>query len=566
VKRTTRVAVVAGCVAVTAAGAGAIVAVRRRAGSTRRAAESPPAPPPVAAEDTPARHAPPRARGKRGRAVAAIATAVVVVAAAAGTGAVLAFQDGGGAGGDGRAAPSPTAPASTAPAVAAPYEGWVDPASVGRPYYGATVPGVLTFRGNPTRTYYGHGPVPGAPHAVWQYPGAAMCSVSEDRGEVSNWCGTGWTGEPAVFERDGRTWLVFGAYDRAVHFLDAVTGQDILPPFPTGDLIKGSVTIDPNGFPLVYVGSRDGFYRVLAFDREQPTELWRLSATDVSPTRWNDDWDGSRLVLGDYLFAGGENSQMHIVKLNRATGPDGKVTVSPALVWNAPGWDDELLAAADGEVSIENSVAVSGDTLYFANSAGLVQGWDISGLRTRGAPPQRVFRFWTGEDTDASVVVDEHGMLYVGSEWEKKRPRAAEVGQMMKLDPHRPDNPLVWSQRDDGAGKSGVWGTPAVYGDLVIFTTYSGRAVGIDRSTGLVRWEKRLPAPLMGSPSVVDGIWLQGDCYGVLHAYDVRNTALDPPELWQVPLGSCIESTPAVWNGRIYLGTRGGFVYGIGDA
>ena len=36
--------------------------------------------------------------------------------------------------------------------------------------------------------------------------------------------GTGWTGEPAVFERDGRTWVVFGAYDRALHFVDADTG------------------------------------------------------------------------------------------------------------------------------------------------------------------------------------------------------------------------------------------------------------------------------------------------------------------------------------------------------
>jgi outer membrane protein assembly factor BamB len=74
-----------------------------------------------------------------------------------------------------------------------------------------------------------------------------------------------------------------------------------------------------------------------------------------------------------------------------------------------------------------------------------------------------------------------------------------------------------------------------------------------------------LSSPLMGSPSVVDGIWIQGDCGGVLHAYDVRDPHADPPEMWQVPLGSCIESTPAIWNGRIYIGTRGGFVHGIGD-
>jgi outer membrane protein assembly factor BamB len=394
-----------------------------------------------------------------------------------------------------------------------------------------------------------------------------MCSPSEDRGETTTWCGNGWTGEPAVFERDGRTWVVFNGYDRAEHFVDAATGRDILPPFPTGDIIKGSVTVDPDGYPLVYFGSRDNSFRVVAIDRPQATELYRLSAHDVSPTLWNDDWDGSGLVLDDYLFEGGENSQIHIVKLNRATGPDGLVRVAPQLVFHAPGWDDqELRDVGDTEVSIENSVAISGNTLYFANSGGLVQGWDISGMIDgSGRPPTRTFRFWTGEDTDGSVVVDEQGKLYVGSEWERHNARGAQVGQMMKLDPAAP-NPLVWSQKDQGAAKAGVFSTAGIYGDVAVYTTYTGRAVAIDRTTGQVRWEKRLPAPLMGSPAIVDGIWLQGDCAGFLHAYDLRVGPGDPPEIWRVPLGSCIEATPAVWKGRIYVGTRGGFEYALADA
>ncbi|MGQ0804799.1 MAG: outer membrane protein assembly factor BamB family protein [Actinomycetota bacterium] len=504
-------------------------------------------------------------RRRRGR-VLAIAASGVVVAGAAGVGIVLLGGDDDGGGSTRRASstdPTTTTAAATT-TTAPPFVGFVDPATVGQPY-GTTVPGVLTFRGNPTRTYYGQGPVPAAPQSIWQYPGASMCSLSEDRGETTNWCGTGWTGQPAVFERDGRTWVIFGAYDRAVHFVDAATGQDIIPPFPTGDIIKGSVTVDPDGFPIVYTGSRDGFYRAIAFDRPQPTELWKMNAEDVQPTMWNDDWDGSAIVLNDFLFEGGENSQFHIVKLNRATGPDGLVTVAPQLVFNAPGWDDELIAAAGSEVSIEGSVSIFGDIVYFANSGGLVQGWDISGLRTGAGPPTRVFRFWTGDDTDASVVVDEAGMLYVGSEWERKNGRGTEVGQIMKLNPAAPDNPLVWSQKDDGADKAGVFGTPGIYNDLVIYTTYTGRAIGIDRNTGAIRFEKKLPAPLMGSPVIVDGVWLQGDCGGVLHAYDVRNTLVDPPELWSVTLGGCIESTPTVWKGRIYVGTRAGSFFAIGD-
>lgn len=466
------------------------------------------------------------------------------------------------------AAPAPTtAPTvvTTPPTTVPPFVGWVNPASAFASYPGATVAGLLTFRGNPTRTWHGLGPVPGVPRVLWRTPGERMCSLSKEFDQETNWCGTGWTGQPAVFERDGRTWVVFGGYDRAVHFVDAATGEDILPPFPTGDIIKGSVTIDPDGFPLVYTGSRDNYLRVLAFDGGEVRELWRLSANAVSPVLWNDDWDGSPLVLGDYLFEGGENSQIHVVRLNRAYGGDGRVAVNPSLAFHAPGWDDELLRAVGSEVSIENSVAISGDRLYFGNSGGLIQGWDISALRTGTGEPQRVFRFWTGDDTDGTIAVDEMGMLYVGAEWERHNDRSKEVGQMMKLDPSRPDQPLVWSQRDDGLGKAGVYSSAAVVGDLVIFTTYSGRAVGLDRATGAIRWEKRLPAPLMGSPVVVDGVWIQGDCSGTLRAFDVRNTAVDPPELWRVPLGGCIESTPAVWKGRIYVGTRAGFVMAVGD-
>jgi hypothetical protein len=456
-----------------------------------------------------------------------------------------------------------TAPAPTTTTVP-PFDGWVDPASSGQPFPRARVNGLLTFRGNPTRSYYGEGPVPRQPQHQWAYPSSGgMCSESTDGEGTRTWCGTGWTGQPAVFERDGRTWVVFGAYDRAIHFVDAATGQDIIPPFPTGDIIKGSVTIDPQGYPIVYSGSRDNYLRAIAFDRPQPTELWKLSADAVSPTMWNDDWDGSPMVLGDWLFEGGENSQFHVVKLNRHYDDAGLAQVAPQLVFNAPGWDDQLLSElGDTDVSIENSVAISGNTVYFSNSGGLVQGWDISGLRD-GRMPTRTFRFWTGDDTDASVVADEDGFLYVASEWERHNARATEAGQIFKLDPRHPNRPVVWSLADQGADTAGVWATPALHRDLVIVPTNGGAVKGIDRRTGEVRWELDLPGPTWQSPVVVDDVLLQGDCNGVLHAYDVSDTTVSPPELWQIEIGGCIESTPAVWHGQLFFGTRAGQVHAI---
>ena len=443
-----------------------------------------------------------------------------------------------------------------------PYEGWVDPATAGEPW-GETVNGLLTFRGNPTRTFYGSGPVPLDPRIVWQFPrGNAMCNVSFVGEQAINWCGSGWTGQPAIFERGDVTWVAFGAYSRDVHFLDADSGERLLPDFETGDIIKGSITIDPDGYPLAYIGSRDDYYRVLALDRDEPTELWRLWAFDVSPTKWNNDWDGAGLVIDDYLFVGGENSQFHIVKLNRDYGADGLVTVDPELVFNARGWDDELTAAVGSNVSIESSVAISGNTVYFANSGGLIQGWDITDL-DRGVEPERVFRYWAGDDIDATLVIDAEGMIYAGVEYERGNARSREVGQIIKLDPTSPDDPLVWGVEERPRLDSGVWATPGLHRDLLIVPTDTGKVLGIDTATGEVRWTKQLPGPTWPSPVIVDDVWIQGDCGGWLYAYDVSDTSVEPPELWRMDLKSCIESTPAVWDGLIVIGTRGGWIFGI---
>ena len=446
----------------------------------------------------------------------------------------------------------------------------VNPASSGHMWSGE-VPGILTFRGNPTRSYYGRGPVPSAPKVEWYHPQeGGMCRESTVGSQTKTWCGTGWTGQPAVFERDGRTWVVFGAYDGAVHFMDAETGEDILPPFQTDDIIKGSVTVDPDGYPIVYSGSRDNYYRAIAIDRPgEAVELWRLSAEAVSPTLWNDDWDSSGLILDDFLLEGGENSQFHMVKLNRDYGDDGLVTVDPQLVFNTPSWDqqviDDLAGNRANEMSIENSVSVSGNTVYWANSGGLVMGWDLGPLIEGTGDPEQTFRFWTGDDTDASIVIDAEGFLYVAIEYERGNARAAEVGQLVKLDPSKPEDPIVWSYEDRVASTAGFWSTPALYEDVVINATNAGKLLALDQETGQERWSLDLAGPTWQSPVIVEDTLVYGDCNGTLRGYDVSDTTKVPPLLWEVALGGCIESTPAVWDGRIFVGTRAGRMFALSD-
>ena len=145
------------------------------------------------------------------------------------------------------------------------------------------------------------------------------------------------------FERDGITWTIFGALDGAIHFLDADTGNQLLKPLQTDDIIKGSVTVDPDGFPIVYTGGRDDLLRLVAIDRGEPLVLWSLDSDTVEGSIWNNDRDGAPLLINDYLFIGGENSVFHIIKLNRSYDEDGFVMAEPELVFAVPGYDDDLI-------------------------------------------------------------------------------------------------------------------------------------------------------------------------------------------------------------------------------
>jgi hypothetical protein len=447
------------------------------------------------------------------------------------------------------------------------------PAVIPQPVNGGFA-GITTWRGNETRTYYGEGPVPVAPVVRWRAPvdGSKMCSESaegRDPGALKEWCGTGWTGQPNVVPAFRRMEVREGAYDGAYHFLDAGSGAPLRPELATGDLAKGSATTDPDGYPLYYAGSRDNLLRIVAMDRAEPTVLWTLDAVSSVPRPlWNDDWDGAALVVDGHLLVGGENGWFYVVRLNRGYDPRGQVTVSPEVVTAVPGFDDELLQqAGDEDVSIESSVAVHDGVAYFANSGGLVQGWDVSDVLTGGDRVVKVFEFWTGDDTDATIVIDEYGMLYVASEFQRFNERARTVGQLMKLDPSSAD-PLVWSLPAmeigfDGAG--GSWSTPALWGDFVYFTTAAGRVLGVDRRSGDIAWEMQIGSPAIGSPVVVDGTLIQGDCTGRLYAWDVSDMISTPQLRWSLDLGDCIESTPAVWRGWIYVGTREGYLYGVAD-
>jgi outer membrane protein assembly factor BamB len=445
-------------------------------------------------------------------------------------------------------------------------EGLVPGWTVGLPW--GEVEGLLMFRGNPTRTYYGEGPVPQSPEVLWRFPDSAMCGNSPVGGEDKVWCGSGWTGQPLVWERpDGITEVIFGAYDKRIHFVDAATGERTRPDFNMGDIIKGTPTLDPDGFPLVYSGSRSSRFRVVAIDRADPTELWGLEASAVDGI-WNNDWDSNPVIVDDYLYVGGENSWFFIIKLNRGYDAAGMVTVDPQLVFSMPAWTDELRNAIGNDQSVENSPAVFENRVYFANSAGRVVGLDVSDIAAGNV--SIVFDFWTGDDTDATIVIDEDGMLYVSSHSDHDTARSAELGYFMKLDPYQPEDPVVWSipLPNSGGVAGGIWATPALFGDVIYVPANTGELIGVDIATGETVWFDSVGTHAWSSPVVVDDtLVLAVGCESqpAIRAYDVANPR-QPVELWELPRESaCIESTVTIWKGRMFVGSRDGFFYAFGD-
>lgn len=443
---------------------------------------------------------------------------------------------------------------------------WASPEYVFAPYEGARR-GILTFRGNPTRNFYGKGPIPSQkPRIRWVYPkDSSMCSVSYLREKGDTWCGMGWTGQPGIFEENGSLVIAFGAFDKKVHMLDALTGRDIKKPLATGDIIKGSVTIDPDGYPYLYIGSRDNYMRAISFEGDELKEAWKLNAYDVKPVLWDDDWDASPLILKDHLITGGENGHLHLVKLNRRRLNNGRASINPILRFNAPGWDERLLRDfPKPAVSIENSVAVYENTVYFANSAGLLQGWDLTHF-LKGEKPKRTFRLWLGDDTDATITIDREGHLYVASEYEIGNHRSQVVGQITKIDPNQKgDSAIIWRKHIRSKKPDGVWASPALTASELIVPTDSGKVIGINNKTGKTMWELNYGTqPLWSSPVVIDDKMLIATCDGRLESYNLRQ-GLAPKKIWSLKVSNgCFEATAAVWDGKIFIGNRDGRLYGI---
>ena len=446
------------------------------------------------------------------------------------------------------------------------------------------VEGVTTFRGNNYRDSAAYGNIPDDPEEleiVWSV------AVSQ----IDDWGGVGWTGQCAIVrwpeevvrimnvreEKKGGplTEVIYATLDGRVYFLDLYDGQATRPAINIGAPIKGSVTVDPRGYPLLYVGqgipeanghSVDIGTRIFSLIDQQL--LFFLDGDDSFAQRSWYAFDAAPLVDGktDTMLQVGENAILYLVKLNTDYDPEaGTISIDPKV--------DRYVfrSRVSDQPGMENSLAVYNDYGYFVDNSGLLQCVDLNTLTC-------VWAGDTGDDTDATIVLEEEAdgtvALYTATEREHSasydenaylRKINALTGEMLWKLPVK----VYTSEGNEG----GSFATPALgkgeLGDLIFAhmtrTPDDGATLmAVDKESGEVVWRVAMGSGGWSSPVCVydasgKGYVLVGSSSGALRLYEGRTGRI----ISICDLKGNIEGSPAVFEDMLVVGTRAKRIFGV---
>lgn len=215
----------------------------------------------------------------------------------------------------------------------------------------ATLPGVMTFRGNNYRSdpTYGYAELTENDlQTIWSKQTGALTSGS------STWSGSGWTGQPLIVkwpaevkqhmnmydwakEKDDLVEVIYACMDGNVYFLDLTTGEPTRDTMSIGYTFKGAGALDPRGYPIMYLGaginSNQGPARVFVINLLDCSVMHTFGNSDAfAPRSGVSFFDSSALVDAetDTLIYPGENGVLYLVKLGTNYNEKaGTLSISP---------------------------------------------------------------------------------------------------------------------------------------------------------------------------------------------------------------------------------------------
>jgi outer membrane protein assembly factor BamB len=131
-----------------------------------------------------------------------------------------------------------------------------------------------------------------------------------------------------------------------------------------------------------------------------------------------------------------------------------------------------------------------------------------------------------------------------------------------------PDLPLPWGHESGDRYLS----SPAVVGDTVLLGGGDGVLRSVALATGRIQWEAHTSGRIRSSPAIADGLVVVGDADGVVYGFALTNGALrwrhetEGHMLLSARFGydrRTIQSSPAIMDGRVFVGARDGYLYAI---
>jgi len=381
------------------------------------------------------------------------------------------------------------------------------------------------------------------------------------------------------------------------------------------DIIKSSPTVIEDPHPadeadkyLVLAGSRRGWpssytdpslapYRAVSFGTGK--EVWRLPVPLTAS--YSRDVDGSGFFLNGHMFSGVESGWFYKLDPFETSAWGAYRTpriIAQRLLLGDPG----DASAHGGNLVLEASPSLIGDTIYISSGAGHVYGMRKSDLKV-------VWDYRTGSDLDGTPVPTSSGKLLVAVE---KQYIQGHGGALM-LDPKKSGSKAVEWFFPTGDRTLGDW-LGGIIGSVAVNDAYDpwGRRprlaafIAIDGNLYVVAQDAladgTVPGPNLdgpyhtpkliatfpvgggiSTPIMVDDTIVCAAYDAIVHLYGVKwraakkgdAGALKSPdggwftarikETASFSGGGGYESTPVMWKGRVFIGSRDGSLYCLGD-
>lgn len=444
--------------------------------------------------------------------------------------------------------------------------------------------GITTFRGNNWRN--------GATFGTANVVNRALSEKWRKSIGALEWTGCGWTGQPLVVRWDDETKNIMNLYpekkaksglveaiyatlDGHIYFYDLDDGSYTRDPIWIGMNFKGAGTLDPRGYPLMYVGS--GLYRggkapcMFIISLIEGKVIYEQSGADSLRKRSWCAFDSAPLVNAqtDTIIWPGESGMLYTIKLNSVYDKAaGTVSVSPETTVKA-----RYTTNLNRTLGFESSAVAVGENLYIADNGGMLFCVNANTM-------DLVWAQNTRDDVNATPVFeatsDGRGYLYTATSMEY----GGGTSYIYKLDAATGD--IIWERSYGGIlynknVSGGVLASPVLgksgtpLEGMIIYpvgktnNSSGGLLVALNTTTGETVWEKKMSSYTWSSPCAVYAS--DGRAYIVVCAATGTMFLLDATTgetLSQVGLGSTIEASPVVFENTVIVGTRGQRVFGIG--